>query len=123
MPAALLALALLAAIVDPRLAEPVRPSPVGYDTPDQMLDIWIAPDGTWSWKDAHELPGSEQAGIFTRAESETIWAEGKRVVDSLDTLLPTGRETWQPAPCWPLPILPDGWDRMSTLLRDAAPGV
>ena len=37
--------------------------------------------------------------------------EGRRVVDSLDSLLPTGWESWQPDPSWSLPILPAGWDR------------
>jgi hypothetical protein len=33
------------------------------------------------------------------------------VIDSLDSLLPTGWEAWRPDPRWPLPMLPEGWDR------------
>jgi predicted RNA-binding protein associated with RNAse of E/G family len=93
------------------LQEPLRPSPIGYDTFDQMLDIWIEPDGTWRWKDWDELVEAEQVGIFTHAEADAIRAEGQRVIHSLDRLLPTGREAWQPDPDWPLPALPEGWDR------------
>ena len=94
------------------LQEPPRPTPIGFDTLDQMLDIWIEPDGTWRWKDWDELVEAEQVGIFTHAEAEAIRAEGRRVIDSLDSLLPTGWETWRPDPAWPLPALPDGWDRV-----------
>jgi len=94
------------------LQEPLRRSPFGYDTFDQMLDIWIEPDGTWRWKDAHELPEAEAAGIFTPAEVEAIWAEGRRVIDNLESLIPTGWEAWQPDRAWPLPTLPEGWDRL-----------
>ena len=98
------------------LQEPLRRSPFGYDTFDQMLDIWIEPDGTWSWKDAHELPEAEAAGIFTPAEVAAIWAEGRRVIDRLDSLIPTGWEAWQPDPAWSLPTLPEGWDRIDDVI-------
>jgi predicted RNA-binding protein associated with RNAse of E/G family len=94
------------------LQEPLRPSPIGYDTFDQMLDIWIEPDGSWRWKDWDELIEAERVGIFTHAQAEAIRSEGQRVIDSLDTLLPTGWEAWQPDPDWPPPTLPDGWHRM-----------
>lgn len=93
------------------LQEPFRPTRFGYDTFDQMLDIWIEPDGTWAWKDWDELVEAERIGLFSPAEAEAIRAEGRRVVDSLDSLLPTGWESWQPDPSWSLPILPAGWDR------------
>lgn len=93
------------------LQEPPRPTPIGYDTLDQMLDVWIEPDGTWRWKDWDELVEAEEAGIVTSAEADAIRAEGQRVIDNLGTLLPTGWESWQPDPDWPLPTLPDGWDR------------
>jgi predicted RNA-binding protein associated with RNAse of E/G family len=93
------------------LQEPLRQTPIGYDTFDQMLDVWIEPDGTWSWKDWDELIEAEQVGIFTRVEADAIRAEGQRVIDSLDRLLPTGWEGWQPDLDWPLPTLPKGWEQ------------
>jgi len=72
------------------LQEPMRPSPFGYDTFDQMLDVWIEPDGRWSWKDWDELVEAEQVGLFSADEAAAIRAEGERVIASLDTLLPTG---------------------------------
>lgn len=94
------------------LQEPLRPTALGYDTFDQMLDIWIEPDGTWQWKDWDELLEAEEAGVFTTSEADAIRAEGQRVIDNLGTMLPTGWENWQPDPAWAPPTLPDDWDRL-----------
>ena len=32
------------------LQEPMRPTSIGYDTLDQMLDVWIEPDGSGAGK-------------------------------------------------------------------------
>jgi hypothetical protein len=94
------------------LQEPLRVTPLGYDTFDQMLDIWIDPDGSWSWKDWDELVEAERRGVFTAHEASAIRAEGQRVIDHLGTLLPTGWEDWQPDRSIPLPTLPVDWDRI-----------
>jgi hypothetical protein len=91
------------------LQEPFRVTPHGYDTFDQMLDIWIEPGGTWAWKDWDELVEAEHVGIFTAGQVADIRAEGQRVIDSLDRLLPTGWESWQPDPAWAPPALPADW--------------
>jgi hypothetical protein len=96
------------------LQEAVRRSPLGphvYDTFDQMLDVWIEPDGSWRWKDWDELVEAERVGLFTSAEVAAIRAEGERVIAGLGTRLPTGWEDWRPDPSWALPTLPEGWDR------------
>ena len=92
------------------LQEPFRVTRHGSDTFDQMLDIWIEPDGTWAWKDWDELVEAEYAGIFSSREASEIRAEGQRVIDSLGTLLPTGWESWQPDPTWARPVLSPDWD-------------
>lgn len=94
------------------LQEPMRRSRFGYDSFDQMLDIWIEPDGTWSWKDWDELVEAEQVGLFSASEAAAIRAEGERVIASLGTRLPTGWEGWQPDPAWALPAVPEGWNRL-----------
>jgi hypothetical protein len=63
------------------------------------------------WKDQEEFAEVVQLGVFTHVEAAAIRAEGQRVIDTLDTLLPTGWESWKPDPSWPLPTLPTGWDR------------
>ncbi len=94
------------------LQQPLRRTPLGFDTMDQTLDVWIEPDGSWQWKDWDELVEIERLGVFTAAEAEAIRAEGRQVIASLDSLLPTGWEDWQPDPSWPLPTVPDSWDTL-----------
>jgi uncharacterized protein DUF402 len=90
------------------LQEPLRRSPVGFDTDDLVLDIWIEPDGSWEWKDDDELELAVELGRFTPAEAEAIRAEGERVIAARPW--PTGWEAWRPDPRWKLPELPAGWD-------------
>lgn len=94
------------------LQEPLRPTPLGYDTMDQVLDIWIEPDRSWQWKDWDELVEAEQDGLFTPDEADAIRAEGRRVVGQLDGLIPTGWEGWRLDPSVELPTLPEDWDRI-----------
>ena len=90
------------------LQQPLRRSRLGFDTDDLVLDIWIEPDGSWTWKDADELAEAVRLGRFTEAEAEEIRCEGERVVAARPW--PTGWEDWRPDAGWELPELPAGWD-------------
>jgi hypothetical protein len=90
------------------LQEPLRRSPVGFDTDDLVLDIWIDPDGTWKWKDEDELEAAVRLGRLTPAEAAAVREEGERVIEMRPW--PTGWEDWRPDPRWEPPRLPAGWD-------------
>ena len=90
------------------LQEPVRRSQLGFDIRDQALDITVAPNGSWSWKDEDHLARLVELQVFSADEAEVIRAEGKRVVDEWP--FPTGWEEWRPDPGWKPPTLPAGWD-------------
>jgi hypothetical protein len=90
------------------LQEPLRRSPLGYETDDLVLDIRIQPDGSWAWKDEDELEEAVRLGRFTKDEAQAIRAEGERVLE--ERPWPTGWEDWRPDPGWSLPRLPKGWD-------------
>ena len=90
------------------LQEPLRRARLGFDTDDLVLDIWVEPDGSWTWKDADELEEAVRLGRFTEAEAAAIRSEGERVV--AERPWPTGWEDWRPDPAWRLPELPAGWD-------------
>lgn len=77
-----------------------------FDTQDHELDIRVAPDGTWRWKDEQELQDWVRRGRFTREEVEAIRTEGERVL--AEWPFPTGWEEWVPDPSWPVPSLRDG---------------
>jgi hypothetical protein len=90
------------------LQEPLRRSPLGFDTDDLVLDIWVEPDGTWRWKDDDELEEAVRLGRFTPEEADAIRTEGERVLE--EKPWPTGWEDWRPDPAWERPELPASWD-------------
>jgi len=91
------------------LQEPLVEDALGFHTRDNVLDLWVEPDGSWQWKDEDELVEAVERGYFTPAEASAIRAEGERVL--ADPPWPTDWEDWRPDPAWPIPELPDGWDR------------
>lgn len=96
------------------LEEPWRESPYGFDTTDHLLDIWIEPDRSWRWKDEDDLAEAVELGIFTAEKAAEIRAEGERAVERIESWtspFDAGWERWRPNPGWPVPELPDNWDR------------
>ena len=92
--------------------EPYRRSSIGYDTQDLELDLVVAPDGAWSWKDDEQLEPWIERGRWTAQEVAAIRAEGARVAAELEA----GRRWWSddwagwtPDPGWPVPTVPEGW--------------
>jgi hypothetical protein len=91
-------------------APPAR-GPGRVDTFDHALDIVVAPDRTWYWKDEHEL--LERVGhpaYWTAEEAAGIRAEGERVIADIEAARFPFDGTWldfRPDPSWPLPTLPE----------------
>jgi hypothetical protein len=77
------------------------------DTTDEALDIVVAPDGGWRWKDEDELAEGVELGIWSEAEAAEIRAEGERVVAAAPW--PTGWEDWRPPAYWGPLGLPRDW--------------
>jgi hypothetical protein len=95
------------------IQEPFRRTPLGIDTQDLELDLVVAPDGSWRFKDDEELEPWVERGRWTAEEVVAIRAEGARLAAELDA----GRRwwsdewaTWEPDPAWPAPTLPEDWD-------------
>lgn len=94
------------------LQERFRRTERGFDTQDLELDIVVAPDGSWHYKDDEKLESWIERGRWTQAEVKEIRSEGARVAAELDA----GRRwwsddwaTWEPDPAWELPVLPPDW--------------
>ena len=95
------------------LQEPFRRTPVGYDTQDQELDIWVPVDGGWRFKDADVMEERIADGRFTREQVAEILAEGDRIGATLDAGERWWDEAWsrwKPPAGWIAPPLPEGWD-------------
>jgi hypothetical protein len=89
------------------LERPLERTPVGVDTFDWKLDLIAFPDGTHRWKDEDEL---EQAAALGLLDAREVRSEAHRVL--AEWPFPTGWEDWRPDPAWPVPQLPNGWDRV-----------
>jgi len=75
------------------LQEPFRRTPIGYDTYDLELDVWIPAGGAWSFKDDDLLDVRVGEGRFTAVEAGEIRALGAEI----GTMLDRRGEWWDPA--------------------------
>jgi hypothetical protein len=89
----------------------------GIDIVDQDLDIVVAPDRSWQWKDEDEF--AERLAFpehYWVRDTAAVRAEGERVVKAIESGGFPFDGTWwdlRPDPVWTVPSdgLPDGWDR------------
>jgi hypothetical protein len=88
----------------------------GVDVVDQDLDVLVAPDRSWAWKDEEEF--AERLAFpehYWVDDPEAVRAEGERVIALAEAGLFPFDGTWcdfTPDPGWGPPSgLPPGWDR------------
>lgn len=98
------------------LQRPFRRTPIGIETMDLQLDLQIAPDRSWRWKDEDELETFVAHGVFDDELATRVRDEGLRVAACAERNEPPfcepWRDEWQPDPAWQRPQLVDGWDRV-----------
>ena len=93
------------------LEEPMTRSAIGFDYLDQLLDIEIAPDRSWNWKDEDEFQEGMAKGLLTADKAELIRNEGLKVIEALQAGKPPFDEPWdqwRPNPGWTRPHFPNG---------------
>ncbi|WP_433089883.1 DUF402 domain-containing protein [Dactylosporangium sp. CA-052675] len=87
----------------------------GVDVTDEDLDIIVAPDRTWEWKDEEEFLERLALPEHYWVEDEAaVREEGLRVVKEIEAGGFPFDGTWtdfMPPPEWELPGLEAGWDR------------
>lgn len=93
--------------------EPLRRTPLGFDTFDQELDIVVTPDGSWRWKDVDSFERGVRKGVISEDDGKAVRELACAVALRISDLTPTGWETWKPNPEWLLPELLDGWDALT----------
>jgi uncharacterized protein len=97
------------------LEDPLRRSPVGFDTLDHKLDVIVELDGSWRWKDEDQFVEIIERGLLDPEEGTLLRAEARDAVRRIvERERPFDRDwfRWRPDPAWPTPTLPDGWDRV-----------
>lgn len=75
----------------------------GYDTLDLVLDIVVAPNGSWKWKDVQPFQAAIQRGIFDPSVEEAVKAEAERVEREV------AARTGPFSPAWAEWVAPEGW--------------
>jgi len=97
------------------LEEPLHRTELGFDTLDHELDVIVELDGSWRWKDEDDLAESIRRGVIPAEDEPRMRDDGERAVRRiLDREPPFDRDwtSWRPDPSWPVPVLPEGWDRV-----------
>jgi hypothetical protein len=88
----------------------------GLDTVDHDLDLVIAPDRSWRWKDEDEFAAHLACpDVYWVDDGAAVRAAGREVVKLIEAgefpFDGTGCD-FRPDPRWPVPAaLPPGWDR------------
>lgn len=98
------------------LQDPIRRTPIGFDTMDHTLDIVINPDmSAWKWKDDDEFVNVEKAGFYSTEKANNIRAEGEkavRLITSERRSLYEEWKNWQANSQWEIPKLSPHWDKV-----------
>ena len=98
------------------LQEPLRRTAIGFDFMDQELDIIVKPDlSGWVWKDEESFQNDVETGLITPDQAREIRAEAERVLERVRAKASPfgdGWEAWHPPAGWPIPSLPEGWDKI-----------
>ncbi|MEW2249934.1 DUF402 domain-containing protein [Streptomyces sp. NPDC006975] len=96
------------------LEEPLARWAGGVDSTDHFLDIEVQPDGTWQWRDEDEFAQAQRDGLVDASLAGRVRAAGLEAVEAIRAWGPPfsdGWQHWRPDPAWPVPALPDDWDR------------
>jgi hypothetical protein len=89
---------------------------VGIDTIDYDLDVVVAPDLTWQWKDEDEfVERLAHPEVYWVDDEAAVRAEGERVIKMAEAgeyPFNDAMAGFRPDPTWPVPTeMPPGWDR------------
>ena len=90
------------------LQEPLERITRGFTTRDHFLDILVAPDLSWEWKDEDELEQAVEVGRMMRNEANAVRREGERLVKDIEARrfpFDGSLRDWKPDPWWLVPTI------------------
>ncbi|MBU7599128.1 DUF402 domain-containing protein [Streptomyces sp. P38-E01] len=96
------------------LEEPLARWSGGVDSEDHFLDLEVYPDRSWLWRDEDEFHEAQRAGLLSAGQAERVREAGQEalaVVQQWGPPFDGHWEDWRPDPQWPVPDLPEDWDR------------
>lgn len=97
------------------LEAPFVRTEIGVDITDNSLDLVVASDFSWKWKDEHFTQPLEDMGVFSRADTESFYAAGRAVIADIEARrfpFDGAMLDWRPPAEWQPPVIQPGWDRL-----------
>lgn len=91
---------------------PIARTSSGYDTLDLVIDIMVARDWTWTWKDEEPFRAAIRREIFDADVEVAIGAEAERIQEQIESRsgpFDSRWIDWSPPREWPAPALPNGF--------------
>ncbi len=82
---------------------------------DLMLDVLVDPDRSWSWKDEDDFEMLITRNLLEARAVASVRDEAAMVIGRIERGDPPFDGAWlgwRPEGTWPLPQLPEGWDRL-----------
>jgi len=77
------------------LQSPMARTRLGFDHWDHQLDIVVAPDRSWRYKDEDELELCVETGRMTAATALAVREEGCRVIEQIEANAPPFCDGWE----------------------------
>lgn len=105
------------------LQDPLYPVPGGLVTWDRSLDIVVAPDLSWRWKDEDHFARIQELGWISPTRASAVREEGERVIERIERRTRPFDEPWplwRPKPTWSPLEVPGNW---ATVPDGYAPGI
>ena len=91
---------------------PLTRTDAGYDTLDLVIDIMVAPDWSWTWKDEAPFRVAIRDGLFDADVEMAVLEEAARIQRQIESRTGPFDERWLrwTAPqAWAPPVLPEGF--------------
>lgn len=92
------------------LERPVTAHEHGLETMDLVLDLHVAPDGSWRWKDSEDFDEAVDRGLLEAELRPVLEADARGMLDQLergDGPFAPRWQRWRPDPEWAVPVLPE----------------
>ena len=104
------------------LQEPLTRTRWGFDIRDLQLDILVAPDGTWRWKDEDDFARSLECGLISAEHGELVRSSAADAIRDIEAgawPFEPGIADWRPDGAWARPVTP-GEGELAEILRWSA---
>lgn len=92
--------------------EPFRRTSIGFDTNDHTLDIMVAPDLSWKWKDREDFDTLVANGNFSVEFGDSVNEASRevlRLIESNGSPFCDGWPDWRPPQEWATPAIHADW--------------